>query len=74
MSGLSRLTANQGGSIYVTSPSVKLSGAKTPGLPWMPGWVRGRACRKRPQAAGGAGAKKVADRTVSSEPCSTIPK
>lgn len=39
MSGLSRLTANQGGSIYVTSPSVKLSGAKTPGLPWMPGWV-----------------------------------
>lgn len=89
MSGLWKLTANQGGSNYVTSP-VKLSGARMRG-PSQPG----RAGPGRMGALGGAvclggkglepggqrsrtakqnRAKEGADKNVSTEPFPIIPK
>lgn len=65
MSGLSRLTANQGGSIYVTSSVCQAVQGRDCGPPGSRG-----ALWKRPQEADGVGAKEVADRMASSEPCS----
>jgi hypothetical protein len=75
VSGLSGLTANQGGSNCVTSPArqaVQGRDSRPTPAAWLD--LRGNWAGRGHRRPNRVGAKEAADRKVSTEPCSTIPK